>query len=68
MRHQANSSMIKSIRFVDSKNELEIEFKNGKIYSYPKVTQEEFEAFKNAESHGKHFNNCFKNRPCNKLG
>ena len=64
----SNSSQIKKFAYSDEKQMLEVVFRNNSSYAYADVTQEEFEAFRDAESHGKHLNAEIKpNKPCTKI-
>lgn len=67
MLHPVVSSNIQAIGHDPRTNELVVEFKNGSRYSYPNVTTAQFEAFKAAESAGKHFAANIKGLPFTKL-
>ncbi len=58
-RAQVQSSMIKSVGWENGT--LEVEFSNGKIYTYP-ATEQEHKEMMAAESIGKHFNQHIKGR------
>jgi len=60
-RKEVSSSMIKSVGHDAQSNTMEVEFKNGKIYTYP-ATAEEHRALMESESIGAHFNQHFKGR------
>jgi hypothetical protein len=60
-RKAVESSMIKSYGHDPETNTLEVEFKNGKIYTYP-CNLTELQALAQAASIGKHFNDHFKGR------
>jgi hypothetical protein len=60
-REAVQSSMIRSYGHDPSTNTLEVEFNNGKIYTYP-CNLEEFQALAAAASIGKHFNEHFKGK------
>jgi len=55
-RHRVDSSVIASIGFDEEKNLLEVEFQSGRLYHYFLVPRAEFEALREAESIGVHFN------------
>lgn len=55
MKESPKSSTIKEINHDPVKNEMEIAFHSGSTYRYFDVPAEAHEAFKNAESWGKHF-------------
>ena len=57
---EVSSSMIKAIGHDPEELEMLVEFPNGSLYSYANVTVEQFDAFKSAESIGKHFIANFK--------
>ena len=58
MKHDIKSSMINSLNREDGM--LEVEFNNGKVYQYPDIKDDEFDALLNAESIGKYFNSVFR--------
>ncbi len=60
-RKQVQSSMITSVGHDPQTNTLEVEFKNGKIYTYP-ATADEHRELMAASSIGQHFNSHFKGR------
>jgi len=60
MKHQINSSMIKTLHH--SNDTLEVEFPNGNVYQYPDVTEKQFKELLKAESVGKHFNSNFRGK------
>ncbi len=60
-RTQVQSSMIKSYGHDPQTNTLEVEFKNGKIYTYS-CDLKELQALAAASSIGKHFNEHFKGK------
>ena len=49
------SSLIEKFSYDENLQVLHIYFRRGGHYGYADVTPEEFEAFRAAESHGKHF-------------
>lgn len=55
-REPVKSGLISSIGHNPETNTLAVEFKSGAVYHYGPVTSEQYEALKNAESVGKHFN------------
>lgn len=57
-RTPVKSSLVKSIGYLDKK--MEIEFKNGSIYSYEPVGPTIFDAFLEAPSKGKYFHTYIK--------
>lgn len=54
IRTPVTSSMIASVGHEG--DVLEIEFTNGKVYRHAGVSRQHFEALRNAESIGKHYN------------
>lgn len=50
-----SSSLIEKFCYDEEQQVLHIYFRRGGHYGYANVTQEEFAAFREAESHGKHF-------------
>jgi hypothetical protein len=55
---QVDSSVLQKLRY--KTNQLEVTFKDGKIYVYHGVSPEVFEVVCRAESKGKAFNNLIK--------
>lgn len=55
------SSVIKSLTFVENRNDLQVNFKSGKLYVYTPVSQRFFNELQNAPSKGKFFNQHIKN-------
>lgn len=53
--HFTDHSFLKSCEHDDNLNVMHITFQNGKKYSYGDCGHSDFEAFKNAESAGKHY-------------
>ena len=49
------SSLIEKFSYDETQQVLHIHFRKGGHYGYSEVTPEEFEAFREADSHGKHF-------------
>jgi hypothetical protein len=59
MDHKSvDSSNIESAAYEDG--EMEVKFKSGKTYRFVSVPKEVFEAFMNADSKGKYFNQHIK--------
>ena len=54
-RHLIGSSQIENVGYSSEEERLEIEFKNGSVYSYEGVSQNTFEFFLAAPSKGKFF-------------
>ena len=55
----------KSINAVEHNNmlaALKVEFKNGNVYLYPKVSREQYQAFMAAESKGTYLNEHFRGK------
>lgn len=50
-----NSSLVNKTEYTPDTMELIIEFNNGKKYLYKNFSEEQYQAFCNAESQGKHF-------------
>ena len=62
IRHPVQSSNLRSVGYdPDSKN-LEVEFKEGRIYSYNNVPKDIFEGLINAASKGKFFSHYIRDR------
>ncbi len=57
-----SSSNISAIGYDNDSLTLAIEFKNGSVYHYSGVPQEEHAGIMNAESKGKYLNSNIKNR------
>jgi hypothetical protein len=73
-RIDVKSSLLQAIGYDEASKTLLIEFKGktegepGKVYKYNGVSQETFEKFRTAESHGKHFLKEIKpNHACTKV-
>ena len=49
------SSLLNKCWYAPKDKELTVEFHSGKQYTYEGVSQEAFDAFKNAKSPGQHF-------------
>lgn len=62
------SSQVKAVGYDPATQTLAVQFTRGTgaIYHYPEVTPEQFEAFRNAESLGKHFDAHIKALPFTK--
>ena len=60
-RTPVESSMIKSVGHDPNTQTLEVEFKNGKVSTYP-ATADEHQALLSASSIGQHFNQHIKGR------
>ena len=62
------SSQIKQAGYDPATKTLALQFKHGKgaVYHYPGVTQDQYDAFKKAESAGTHFGKHFKTLPFDK--
>ena len=56
------SSNIEAIGYDNATGTLKVKFKGGGLYHYENVSATQFEAFLNAESHGKHFHANFKSK------
>ena len=54
------SSLIEKFSYDEAQQVLHIHFRKGGHYGYSEVTPEQFEAFHDAESHGKFFLNVIK--------
>lgn len=53
--------MIAAIGYDEEAKELHVEFNGGRIYRYGDVPKDAFEAFRTAESIGKHFGQSIRN-------
>ena len=51
----STSSLIEKFSYDETNQVLHVHFRKGGHYGYSPVTPETFEAFRSAESHGKHF-------------
>jgi len=54
------SSNISDITYIESEQELSVEFNSGSTYVYQKVPSEVHEALMEADSHGKYLNSHIK--------
>jgi KTSC domain len=54
------SSNIKAIGFDKTTGTMRVTFNSGATYDAPGATQEDFDAFRTAKSHGVHFNKILK--------
>ena len=54
------SSLIEKFSYDEAQQVLHIHFRKGVHYGYSEVSKEQFEAFHDAESHGKFFLNVIK--------
>lgn len=63
-----NSSQLKQAGYDPASKTMALTFRHGKgaVYHYPGVTQEQFDAFRKAESAGGHFGKHFKSLPFDK--
>ena len=61
-REPIDSSVIASMGYAAARRILEIEFHSGNIYDYFDVPEEEYAAFRNAESKGTYLNQILKLR------
>lgn len=61
-REPVDSSVIASMGYAAPRRILEIEFHSGDIYDYFDVPEEEYAAFRSAESKGTYLNQVFKPR------
>lgn len=59
-RKLVGSSNIRAIGWENGT--LEVEFSNGKVYSYPDVPEDEYKALTSASSIGSHFHHRIKSR------
>jgi KTSC domain len=63
MQHKSvTSSNIESIGYDPSTQTLEVKFKSGGTYSYPGVSQQEYDDFEGASSLGSHFHSKIRNK------
>jgi len=61
-REPIDSSVIASLGYAAARRILEIEFHSGDIYEYFDVPEQEYAAFRSAESKGTYLNQIFKPR------
>lgn len=67
--HPVASSLIQSIGYDSASETLQITFKSGGTYRYDNVSAQEWEAFRDAESIGKHFYRSIKGKfPYRRVG
>ena len=59
---KSHSSQIKEYYYDKKKETLQLRFNNNKLYKYAPITEEEFIAFEEAESHGVYFHAHIKQR------
>jgi hypothetical protein len=57
------SSNLKSVAYDADSNTMEVAFKKGGTYTYPNVTQEQYNNLMNARSKGQYFAKAFRNKP-----
>ena len=62
LREPIESSVVASMGYEAKQHILEIEFRSGDIYTYFEVPEEEYIAFRSAESKGTYLNSVFKSR------
>ena len=55
-RERVDSSSLNSLGYDARKRLLEVEFRNGGVYRYLDVPEDEYEALKGADSLGRHLN------------
>lgn len=61
-RKFVSSSNLYSVGYNGVTAVLEIQFRNGSIYQFLNVSGAVYQALMDADSHGKYFNYCIKNR------
>jgi KTSC domain len=61
-RQSVTSSQIESIGYDQETLELEVEFKNGSVYTYENVPFDEYTSLMDADSVGKYFSANIKNK------
>lgn len=61
-RERLDSSSLASAGYDPAAHVLEVEFKNGGVYQYLEVPDEEYEEFRSAESKGRYLNTEIKPR------
>jgi len=59
-RFPVTSSSISAVGYDDVTQVMEVEFKTGKVYQYPMIPREKYDALMAADSMGKHFIANFK--------
>ncbi len=59
-RTAVTSSSIAAVGYDDAEQVMEVEFKNGKVYQYPMIPRDKYDALMAAPSVGKHFIANFK--------
>jgi hypothetical protein len=57
-----DSEAIDNIQYNDERKRMRVIFKTGRVYDYLDVPAGEYQAFRDAESWGKHFNAHIRNR------
>jgi len=50
----ADSSHVNQVSYDPVKKQMQVQFHNGKVYTYHDVGLEHYNAFKDAKSHGEH--------------
>ena len=57
-RESVDSSMISSVGYDTKKEELEVEFNSGQVYTYHEVPQEEYDGLMEADYKGRYMRDC----------
>jgi len=58
---EINSTVIKAVEYDETRKDLKVNFKSGKVYVYTPVSNEFFGKMKNSTSKGKFFNKNIRN-------
>lgn len=58
-----NSSTISHLAYNEESKEMAVSFKSGKTYNFGNVEAHQFDAFRSADSVGKHFHAHFRGNP-----
>lgn len=61
-RTEVQSSNIASVGYDSHTGVMEVEFRTGKVYTYPNVSAQEFQDLLSAPSIGSHFHKHFRSR------
>ena len=60
-RKRVTSGAIRSIGYDPTRQDMDIQFKNGEVYTYHPISQRKYENLMNAQSIGNHFHRNVKN-------
>lgn len=66
-RDEVSSSLVRSVGYDPTRELLEVELQDGKIYQYRDVPEETYQGLMDADSHGRYFNNHVRGHSYNRL-